>query len=45
MKTLATQNKERILKAVRRKDQLTYKSRSIRLKPELSVKTLKARSA
>jgi hypothetical protein len=37
------QNKERILKAVREKGQVTYKDRPIRITPEFSAETLKAR--
>ena len=43
IKTLKTQNKERILKAVRGKGQVTYKCRPIRLTPDFSIETLKAR--
>jgi hypothetical protein len=37
------QNKERILKAVREKGQVTYKGRPIRLTPDFSPETMKAR--
>ena len=37
IKTPNVQNKEIILKAVREKGQETYKSRHIRLKPEISL--------
>jgi hypothetical protein len=37
------QNKERILKAVREKSQVTYKSRPIRITPDFLPETLKAR--
>jgi hypothetical protein len=37
------QNKERILKAVRRKCQVTYKGRPIRTTPDFSLETMKAR--
>jgi hypothetical protein len=36
-------NKDRILKAVREKGQVTYKGRPIRITPELSPETMKAR--
>jgi hypothetical protein len=36
-------NKERILKAVREKGQVTYKGRSIRITPDFSPQTMKAR--
>jgi hypothetical protein len=45
IKTLIVQNKERPIKAVGEKDQLTYKGRPIRIKPDFSVETLKARRA
>ena len=45
IKTLYVQNKERILKAVRKKGQVTYKGRPIRLAPEFSTETMKARRA
>jgi len=35
------QNKERILKAVRRKSQVTYKGRPIRITPDFSPETMK----
>jgi len=37
------QNKERILKAVRGKGQETYKGRPIRITPDFSPETMKAR--
>ena len=37
------QNKERILKAVREKSQVTYKSRPIRITPDFSPETMRAR--
>jgi hypothetical protein len=37
------QNKDRILKAVRGKGQETYKDRSIRITPDFSPKSMKAR--
>ena len=36
-------NKERILKAIREKGQVTYKGRSIRITPDFSPETMKAR--
>jgi hypothetical protein len=36
-------NKERILKAVREKGQVTYKGRPIRITPDFSTETMKAR--
>ena len=36
-------NKERILKAVREKAQVTYKGRSIRITPDFPAETMKAR--
>jgi hypothetical protein len=36
-------NKDRILKAVREKGQVTYKGRPIRITPDFSPETLKAR--
>jgi hypothetical protein len=38
-----TLNKERILKAVREKGQVTYKGRPIRITPDFSPETVKAR--
>jgi hypothetical protein len=38
-----TQNKERILKAVRENGQVTFKSRPIRIMPEFSKETMKIR--
>jgi hypothetical protein len=43
IKTLNAQNKERILKAIKEKCQVTYKSRPIRITPNFSTETLKAR--
>jgi hypothetical protein len=43
MKTSNTQNKERILKAVRENGQVTYKDRHIRIIPDFSPETIKAR--
>ena len=42
-KTPNAQNKERILKAVREKGQVTYKGRPIRITPDFSPETMKAR--
>ena len=44
-KTPHTQNKERILKAVREKGQVIYKGRPIRITPDFSTETLKARKS
>jgi hypothetical protein len=43
IKTPNAQDKERILKAVRGKGQVTYKGRPIRITPEFSPGTMKAR--
>ena len=43
IKTLNAQNKERILKAIREKVQVTYKGRSIRITSDFSPETMKAR--
>jgi hypothetical protein len=43
VKTLGTQNKERILKAAREKHQVTLKNKLIRIRADFSTKTLKAR--
>ena len=43
IKTPNALNKERILKAVRVKGQVTYKGRPIRITPETSPETVKAR--
>ncbi|KAL6087923.1 hypothetical protein STEG23_014461 [Scotinomys teguina] len=43
IKTLNIQNKERILRAAKEKGQLTYKGRPIRITPDFSMETLKAR--
>ena len=45
MKTLNIQNKERILKAIGEKNQVTYKGRTIRITLDFSMDTLKARRA
>ena len=44
-KTLNAQRKERILKAAREKGQVTYKGRPIRITPDFSTETMKARRA
>ena len=43
IKLTKTKNKERILKAAREKQQVTYKGNSIRLTADLSAETLQAR--
>ena len=43
VKTQNAQNKKRILKAVRGKGQVTYKGRPIRITPDFSPETMKAR--
>jgi len=43
VKTLSAQNKEKILKEVREKGQVTYKGRPIRITPDFSPETMKAR--
>jgi hypothetical protein len=43
VKTPNAQNKERILKAVRERGQVTYKGRHIRITPDFSPETVKAR--
>jgi hypothetical protein len=45
IRTTNALNKDRILKAVREKAQVTYKGRSIRITPEFSSNTIKARRA
>jgi hypothetical protein len=42
IKTTSTENRERILKAVREKKQITYKGKSIKI-TDFSMETLKAR--
>jgi hypothetical protein len=37
--------KDRIIKAVREKDQVTYKSRPMRITPDFSPETMKARQS
>jgi hypothetical protein len=43
IKTSTAQNKERILKAVREKGQVTYEGRLIRITPDFSPETMKAK--
>ena len=43
IKTPNVLNKERILKAVREKGQVTYKGRPIRITPDFSPETMKVR--
>ena len=45
VRTTNALNKERMLKAVREKDQVTYKGRPIRITPDFSPETMKARRA
>jgi hypothetical protein len=45
IKTLNELNKERLLKAVREKCQVTYKGRHIRITPDFSPETMKAKRA
>jgi hypothetical protein len=44
-KTLGIQNKERILKAIREKHHMTYKSKPISVTAEFSTETVKERRA
>jgi hypothetical protein len=43
IKTTSTENRERILKAVREKKQITYKGKSIKIIADFSTETIKAR--
>ena len=43
IKTQSIQNKERILRAAKEKGQVTYKGKPIRLTPDFSLETMKAR--
>jgi hypothetical protein len=43
IKTLSTQNKEKILKATKEKRQVTYKGKPIRIIADFSTQTLKER--
>jgi hypothetical protein len=45
IKTLSTQNKERILKPAKGKSQLMYKLKPIRMTADFSTQTLNARSS
>ena len=45
IKTLNAQSKQRILKAAREKDQVTYKYNQTRITPDFSTETMKARRA
>jgi hypothetical protein len=43
IKTTKIENRERILKAVREKKQITYKAKHVNITADLSIETLKAR--
>jgi tRNA A37 threonylcarbamoyladenosine dehydratase len=45
IKTTSTETRERILKAVREKKQITYKSKPIKITADFSTETLKAKRA
>jgi hypothetical protein len=45
IKTTSLETRERILKAVREKKQITYKGKPIKITADLKTETLKARSA
>jgi hypothetical protein len=45
IKTTSTENRERILKAIIEKKQITYKGKSIKITADFSTETLKARRA
>jgi hypothetical protein len=45
IKTTSAENRERILKAVREKKQITYKGKPIKITADFSTETLKARRA
>jgi hypothetical protein len=45
IKTTSSETRERILKAVREKTQITYKGKPIKITPDFSTETLKARRA
>jgi hypothetical protein len=45
IKTRSTENRERILKPVREKKQITYKGKPIKITADFSMETLKARRA
>jgi tRNA A37 threonylcarbamoyladenosine dehydratase len=43
IKTTSTENRERLLKAVREKTQITYKGKAIKITADFLTETLKAR--
>jgi hypothetical protein len=43
IKTISTENRERILKAGREKNQITYKDKPIKITADFSMETLKAK--
>jgi hypothetical protein len=45
IKTISTENKERTLKPIREKKQITYKGKHIKITADFSAETLKARRA
>jgi hypothetical protein len=45
VKTTSTENKERIVKTVKEKKQITYKGKPIKITADLSTETLKGRRA
>lgn len=45
IKTLNAQNKERLLKVSRKKERIIYTGKPIRITPEFSMQTLKAKRA
>jgi tRNA A37 threonylcarbamoyladenosine dehydratase len=45
IKTTSTENRERIIKAVRQKTQITYKGKLIKITADFSTETLKTRKA
>jgi hypothetical protein len=45
IKTISTENRERMLKVVREKKQITFKGKSIKITVDFSMKTIKARRA
>jgi adenosine deaminase len=45
IKTTSTENRERILKTVREKSQITYKAKSMKITADFWTKTLKAKKA
>jgi hypothetical protein len=45
IKTTSIQNRERILKAIRQKEQITYNGKPIKITVDFSMETLKARMA